>query len=154
MNLIRPCAACDRIADAVFREAASFGRRIAAVEEGGLAAGICADHLPLIVATTSPQQLAAWLSARLQAPVQDGPCFLCEAVHREEAAAAPGPLAGLPCFRHGTPDPGELEALKAVLDRIASGERFSHAREVSALRIALVRVASVRGSPAHIFRIE
>jgi len=154
MNLIRPCAACDRIADTVFREAASFGRRIAIGAEQGLSAVVCADHLPLIVATTSPQQLAAWLSARLPAPVQDGPCFLCEAAHQEEAAAAPGGLAGLPCFRHGTPDPGELEALKAVLDRIASGERLPHAREVSAIRIALVRVASVRGSSAHIFRIE
>jgi hypothetical protein len=154
MNLIRPCAACDRIADAVFREVASFGRRIAIGAEQGLSAVVCADHLPLIVATTSPQQLAAWLSARLLAPVQDGPCLLCEAAHREEASAAPGPISGLPCVRHGTPDPGELETLKAVLDRIASGERLPHAREVSALRIALVRVASVHGTAVHIFRIE
>jgi hypothetical protein len=154
VNSIRACAACDRIVDAVFREAASFGHRIAAGEERGVSATVCADHLPLIVATTSPQQLAAWLSARLGAPVQEGPCFLCEAEHREEASAAPGPLSGLPCVRHGTPDPGELETLKAVLDRIASGERLPHAREVSAIRIALVRVASIRGSSAHIFRIE
>jgi hypothetical protein len=154
MNPIRPCAACHRIANAVFREAASFGRRIAAGEEGGVSATVCVDHLPLIVATTSPQQLAAWLSARLFAPVQDGPCLLCEAARQEEVAAAPGRLAGLPCARHGTPDPGELETLKAVLDRIASGERLPHAQEVSALRIALVRMASVRGTAAHIFRIE
>jgi hypothetical protein len=154
VNAIRPCATCDRIADAVFRESASFGRRIAAGEDQGVNAGVCAAHLPMIVATTAPQQLAVWLSARLSNPVEDQACFLCEAARQGEAAAAPGRPAGVPCARHGTPDPGELEALKAVLDRIASGERLPHAREVSALRIALVRVASVRGSAVHIFRIE
>jgi len=154
MNPVRPCAACMRIAEAVLQEAASFGRRIAAGEDQGVNAGICAAHLPVIVATTSPQQLAAWLSARLSNPAEDRPCFLCEAAGQEEAAAAPGGPGGLACARHGEPDAEELSTLRAVLDRIAAGERLPHAREVSALRIALIRVASVRGAPAHVFRIE
>lgn len=154
MNLIRPCATCDRIADAVYREAATFGHRIAAGEDQGAKSGVCDDHLPLIVATTGPQQLAAWLSARLPNPAEDGPCFLCDTVSREEAAARPVGPAGLACVRHGEPDAGDLEALRAVLDRISAGERLSREREVSALRIALIRVASVRGTAAHVFRIE
>ncbi len=154
MSPIRPCPTCDRIADAVYREAAFFGHHIATGEDQGAMRVVCDDHLPLIVATTSPQQLAAWLSARLSNPAEDGSCFLCEALRREEAAAQPVGPAGLPCVRHGEPDKGDLEALRAVLHRIAGGERLSRDREVSALRIALIRVASVRGTAAHVFRIE
>ncbi len=154
MNPIRPCAACSRIAEAVLGEAATFGRRTAAGTAEDAPARVCGDHLPLIVATTSPQQLAGWLSSRLSHPTDEGTCFLCETVRREESAPAPVSPSGLACARHGEPDAEELGALRAVLGRIASGERLTHAREVSALRIALIRVASVRGTAAHVFRIE
>jgi len=151
------CTVCLRMVGALFKDAGLFGSRVGAGRAGERGMQICDDHLPLIVAVTAPRELAAWLlaaSAYGNSPT-DGRCYLCETAARAEAEALSqaGPR-GVACGRHGPSDPGEVGKMKDLLVRIAAGERLLYMDELSAIRAALIGRASMKGSQAHVLKLE
>ena len=150
------CTVCLRMVGALFKDAGLFGSRVGAGRAGERGMQICDDHLPLIVAVTAPRELTAWLlNAFAPGPPEDGRCYLCEAEARAEAEAflLAGPR-GVACARHGPSDPGEVEKMKELLVRIAAGERLPYMDELSAIRAALIGRASMKGSQAHVLKLE
>ena len=153
---IRPCGICTRIAGTLVRESNLFGTRIMRGESLGAGMQICPDHLILVVAVTAPRQLAAWLLAGAE-PVASsiGSCYLCEAAARAESdALRDGGAGGVSCPRHGEPDVAESARMRDLLAQIAAGERVTYRDEVAALRAALISRFSVRGSNAHVLKLE
>lgn len=151
------CTICLSMVGALFKDAGIFGSRVGAGRAGERGMQICDDHLPLIVAVTAPRELAAWLlaaSARANSPT-DGRCYLCGTAARTEteALSQAGPR-GVACGRHGPTDPGEVGKMKDLLGRIAAGERLLYMEELSAIRAALIARASMRGSQAHVLKLE
>ena len=151
------CTVCLRTVGALFKDAGLFGSRIVAGKAGERGMQICDDHLPLIVAVTAPRELAGWLLEAL-GPRDEPPkgfCYLCETAIRAEAEALrqAGPR-GVACGRHGPSDSRELGKMKELLVRIAAGERLLYMEELSAIRAALIARASMRGSQAHVLKLE
>lgn len=148
------CHVCRRIAEAVIRESSVFGKRIGRGEARAAGMQICADHLAVVVAVTAPRQIAAWLLAG-SGPTDSRPpsCYLCELAARTESEAPREP-GGVSCPRHGTPDPVEAERMTELLARIAAGDRLPRLDEAATLRAALIERFSIRGSNAHVPRIE
>lgn len=159
-SVVSACPACQAIADRLVALAASFGHLVATGHAVSPGLHVCVAHLPLVVDVTAPRELAAWLRASLVAgrvaPEWPSPeCRFCTV--ETEAAAEVRSRSwsyGMACEEHANAALDSVEALLPTLGRLAAGERLPLRDEVTALRAALVRYASSRGTRAFVLRIE
>ncbi len=154
------CPACQHVARRLVEAVASFGQLVSDGNGTARDAVVCWAHLPLVVDATAPRELALWLGEAIpsgsRAPASPSPdCLLCRAEREaEEEALSRRWQHGLACPAHPGAGADPVEDLVRALARVASGERLPLREERLALRAALVRYASVRGTRAYVLRIE